>query len=292
MIKKALFFFIGLIFIAILILVVLAYFPQSVSNVNVSGIHLRSQNWSGTITITGDTLFIPWVTLKIKSGTKILFDKNPDIPNTPWTKFADAYITDHNDPTGREGYNQSHFDLTARVVAVGTKDQPIVFTSAQAKPEYADWDQLVLFGGSILDNVEVSYAHNGVYAGTDGASFDGGKVVTITNSSIHHSLWSCIDIWSANAIITNNEIYHCWHQAIGIKANGDDVISNNNIHDSQLSINCEKGATPKTINNHFEAAPINSDCPAGNNNEDVGRVADTIGGTYNGKLIYPSNAQQ
>lgn len=269
-----------------LALVVLAFFPQSVSNVNVSGLHLRSENWSGTITISGDTSFVPWVTLRIAPGTKVLFDKNPDIPNTPWTKFADAYIKEHNDPTGREGYNKSHFDLTAKIIAIGTKEKPVIFTSSQVKPEYADWDQLVLFGGSILDYVEVSYAHNGVYIGTDGALFDGGKVVKITNSSIHDSLWSCIDVWSAKAEITNNEIYHCWHQAIGIKANADDFVSNNNIHDSQLSVNCETGAKPEIINNHFEAAPINPDCPAGKNNVDVSRVADTIGGTYNGKLIY------
>ena len=81
-IKKTLFFLAGFISVAVFIFAALAFFPQSVSNVNVSGLHLRSQNWSGTITITGDTLFVPWVTLRIEPGTKILFDKNPDILNT------------------------------------------------------------------------------------------------------------------------------------------------------------------------------------------------------------------
>ena len=257
-----------------------------------SGLHLQSENWSGTITISGDTFFVPWATLRIAPGTKILFDKKPDISNTSWTKFADAYITEHNDPTGREGYNQSHFDLTAKIIAIGTKQQPIIFTSVQAKPEYADWDQLVLFGGSALDFVEVAFAHNGIYSGTEGALFDRGDFVRITNSKIHDSLWSCIDVWSANVKITNNEIYHCWHQAVGVKSSGNTFISGNNIHDSQLGINCERGAKPDITNNHFEAAPINPDCPTGERNVDVGRTADTIGGTYNGKLIYPSNAQQ
>src|SRR3989344_1803227 len=178
-IKKALFFFLGLIFIIVLILSVLAFFSKSVSNANVSGLHLQSENWSGTITISGDTFFVPWATLRIAPGTKILFDKKPDISNTSWTKFADAYIKDHNDPTGREGYNQSHFDLAAKIVAIGTKDRPIIFTSAQPKGEYADWDQLVLFGGSILDNVELAYSHNGVYIGREGFPFDLGRSVTI-----------------------------------------------------------------------------------------------------------------
>lgn len=240
----------------------------------------------------GDTLFAPWVTLTIDPGTKIIFDKKPDISGTDWTKFADAYIKDHNDPTGHEGYSQSHFDLSAKIIAIGTKDKPIIFTSAQVNSEYGDWDELVLFGGSILDNVELAYSHNGVYIGRDGFPFDMGKSVTVKNSKFHDSLWSCIDVWSTSTVVTNNEVYHCWHQAIGIKGQGDSLIENNNIHDAQLSINCEDGAKPTINNNHFEAAPINNDCPEGAGNQNIERPADTQGGTYDGKLIYPANSPQ
>lgn len=291
MIRKALFLLVTLGLIIVSTIAILAFIPTSVSDTKVSGLHLRPERWSGTITIVGDTAFAPWVNLTIEPGTKILFDKNPDIPNTNWTRFADAYIKDHNDPTGREGYNQSHFDLASRVIAIGTKQQPIIFTSAQPKPEYADWDQLIVFGGSVLDHVELSYAHNGIYIGNDTVLFDGGKGVTVTNSTVHDSLWSCIDIWSTNATITSNVIYHCWHQAIGVKRRGMNRIEENTIHDAQLGINCENQAKPTIINNHFEAAPLGSDCPSDEKNQDIGRIADTPGGTYNGKLIYPSNAQ-
>ena len=293
MIKKILFLLIGVLLLVLLIPATLMFFPDSLVNTSVSGLRLRPEHWSGTITIVGDTFFVPWVTLKIEPGTKILFNKNPDILNTPWTSFADAYIKDHNDPTGREGYNQSHFDLTARINAVGTSSSPIMFMSAQTKPEYADWDQIVLYGGSVFNFVEVAYAHNGVYIGTDGSLFDRGKTTIVTNSKIHDSLWSCIDVWTANAMIKNNEIYHCWHQAIGLKGQSAvNIVEENNIHDAQLGINCEDGAKPTFTNNHFEAAPIDPDCPRGEKNQDIGRVADTHGGTYNGKLIYPSNTQE
>src|SRR3989344_1302736 len=140
----------------------LTLIPSRVSDKTIKGVQLRSAVWSGTIRIAGDTLFLPWMTLTIKPGTKILFDKQSDISGTDWTEFADAYIKDHNDPTGRVGYGKSHFDLVARIRAIGEKEQPIIFTSAQDRPEYADWDQLVLFGGSRLEFTEVSYAHNGV----------------------------------------------------------------------------------------------------------------------------------
>lgn len=283
-------FGLGPIILIVFGLVVMSMFTKVRVNTSVSGWHFRPEHWSGTITVVGDTRFMPWVSLTIAPGAKILFQKNPDIPNTNWTEFADAYITEHNDPTGRAGYNQSHFDLAARIQANGTPSEPIIFTSAQTKPEYADWDQLVLFPGSKLDYVELAYAHNGVYVGTaDFPFFNNKNVTAITNSKLHDSLWSCIDVWSANTIIKNNEIYHCWHQGIGVKGQGTNLITNNQIHDAQLSINCENGAKPDINHNYFAAAPLDSDCPAGPGNQDIGRVADTAGGTYQGKLIYPSN---
>jgi hypothetical protein len=118
-------------------------------------------------------------------------------------------------------------------------------------------------------------------------SENGAKVI-IENSKIHDSLWSCIDIWSANVQIKNSEIYHCWHQAIGVKRGGNVFIEQNSIHDAQLSVNCEEGAKPNIINNHFEAAPLEPHCPNGENNQNTNRAADTKGGTYEGNLIYPS----
>ncbi|MBI3495339.1 right-handed parallel beta-helix repeat-containing protein [Candidatus Berkelbacteria bacterium] len=91
-------------------------------------------------------------------------------------------------------------------------------------------------------------------------------------------------------MVSHNEIYHCWHQGIGTKKAATVTINNNMIHDAQLSINCELGAMPTITNNRFEAAPVSPDCPPGTGNQDIGRSADNPGGTYGGKLIYPSSA--
>ncbi len=264
----------------VIIIAGLILFPARVHNTTRSGLHHRSEIWSGTIHIIGDVHFAPWTTLTIEPGTKILFEKNSDIPNTPWTKWADDFITKHNDPTGHEGYNESHFEIYGKVIALGTKEQPIIFTSAQTKAEYADWDELVLASGSKLDHVELSYSHNGInIEGTN---------VSITNSRVHDNLWSCIDTYSSNVRIENNEVYHCWHQAIGIKKAQGTIIKNNFLHDSQLGVNCEEGAKPTIENNRLEFAPVSPDCGPNTNNTEIDRKPDTAGGTYNGKLIYPS----
>ncbi len=280
--RRTIFFVFAVLLSVLLISFTIFYFlsPTKIADTSRSGLELRSQIWNGTIHITGDIIFLPWATLTIEPGTKILFEKNPDIPGTPWTKYADDFITKHNDPTGHEGYNQSHFDMYAKIIARGTAAAPIIFTSAQPKPEYADWDQLVLHGGSILNHVDVSYAHNGINVGGDN--------VTITNSRSHDSLWSCIDIFSLKNRIENNEVYHCWHQAIGLKAGGPNLIKNNFLHDAQLGVNCENGANPTIENNHLEAAPLSPDCGEGVGNANIDRPHDVAGGTYEGKLIYPS----
>lgn len=258
----------------------LTFIPRRVADSPVRGAQISSAVWGGTIRITGDVIFLPWTTLKIEPGTRVLFEKQPDIEGTEWTEFADVYIKDHNDPTGKEGYQKSHYDITARIKAIGTKEKPIVFTSAQSVPEYADWDQLVLFRGSRLENVEVAYAHNGINV------WQGNAV--IRDSKVHDSLWSCIDIFSTSNIVESNEIYHCWHQAIGVKVAGQNSILANNVRDSQLGVNCENGANPAIERNNFAAAPINPECPRGGNNSAEERSADTLGGTYNGRIIYPA----
>ncbi|MFA5987574.1 MAG: right-handed parallel beta-helix repeat-containing protein, partial [Candidatus Paceibacterota bacterium] len=257
--------------------------PTIKSATSVSGIQLTSQTWSGNVEITGNVIFPPWATLNILPGTKITFLKKPDmsILDTPWTSAADAYIKDHNDPTGRTGYGDTHFSIIGVIKALGTKESPIIFTSAQDSPEYADWKQITLLGGSKLDFVEVSYAHNGVTINGDN--------VAITNSKIHDSLWSCVDIFSSGNIIRDNEIYHCWHQAVGVKVSGSNVIENNYVHDANSGVNCENDSNASILANHFAAAPVHqAGCFLAADNQFDNREQDVPGGTYNGALVYPA----
>lgn len=278
---------VGVLFAAFLLLVFLPSHKRS--NASVKGVLLRPETWSGTITVKGDVFALPWAIIDVQPGTTVKFEKLPDISGTPWTKFADAFIKDRNDPTGREGYNTTHFDITATIKASGTKENPVTFTSAQAKPEYADWDQLVLLTGSELSYVNVAYSHNGINVDKSN--------VTIRNSTIHDNLWSCVDIYASNVTVENNTIYHCWHQAVGVKtkagSNRVNTIQQNTIHDATLSVNCEGTAIPWVTQNRFSAAPIGENCLSLNakmaeQNTVEERPFDTPGGTYGGQLIYPA----
>lgn len=270
--------------VAVLLLIAIGFFvfpEKKIKDATVSGFYFRSQVWSGTIRVTGDVTMAPFKTLTIEPGTRIVFDKLRLPDGTEWTKYADAYIKDHDDPTGREGYGDAHFHIFGKIIARGTEDKRIVFTSSMNQPEYADWDQLILQNGSELDFTEVAYAHNGVNIN--------GKNVRVTNSVIHDSLWSCVDVFAPKATITNNEIFHCWHQAVGVKKVSDVVIQQNTIHDALLAVNCEFQSQPTIQNNTFSGAPMNPDCPSGTNNTETIRNADVAGGMYNRELVYPAN---
>ena len=254
--------------------------PTSMKDQSVAGWQFRSQQWDGIITVKSDTLFMPWTSLMVRPGTKVLFEQEPQEKGMTWTPYADVFIKEHNDPTGTKEYQRAHFGLTGKIIALGTPEAPILITSAREEPDYADWDQITLFKGSRLEYVQVSYAHNGVTVEGDG--------VVVRHSKFRDSLWSCVDIFSAGNTIENNEIYHCWHQAVGVKNHSGNIIRNNFIHDAWLGVNCEYGATPTIIDNRFVAAPLTSDCPLGAGNTEETRPVDTRGGTYSGKLVYPA----
>lgn len=237
-------------------------------------------HWSGTVDVTESRTILPWQALTIAPGTTVRFAKGTIVPGTDWMPQADAFIKDHNDPTGRVGYQQGHVELIGKVVAVGTRDAPIVFTSADPNPGYADWNKLVLLAGSRLENVTVAYSHNGITVQGDD--------VVLRNVTAHDSLWSCIDVFGARARLVDIEAYHCWHQAVGFKAHNGGSVAGAFLHDSTLSVNCEGGADPTLAGLTLRAARLSPFCPPAVGTVQIPGGADTPGGTYDGALVYPA----
>lgn len=239
-----------------------------------------SLEWEGVVELDRSTYVLPWQTLHIAPGTVVRFAKGTDIPGTPWSPNADSYIKDHDDPTGRVGYGLGHHELYGKIVALGTREQPIVFTSAASEPGYADWSQIILATGSRMENVTVEYAHNGINVKGDD--------VVLRNIVVRDSLWSCIDVFGARAQLRGIEASHCWHQAVGFKADNGGSLEDAYLHDSNLAVNCEGGAQPVLRDLTVKAAPIAPSCPAATGTVQLPGSSDTPGGTYGGRLIYPA----
>ena len=95
-------------------------------------------------------------------------------------------------------------------ICKGTEQKPIIFTSAKDNPERGDWKGISFGQNStsdcILDHCQVLYA--GKIGSSNRASVRAGCFVTITNSTIAHSLhWGLIYKEYYNPVLQNNTYF-------------------------------------------------------------------------------------
>jgi parallel beta-helix repeat protein len=160
------------------------------------------------------------------------FDNAP-FPSTEI--LPDGY--NDNDPTRLKEYEDTHITISGKIIALGTKEKPIIFTSASENPKIADWSGLGLAAGSRLDHVIVEYVRT---PGVDGDD------VQITNSVFRHLMWGGISLADNSPRIINNTIYDCGHEGIDVHG-GEPYIENNFIYDCNVGI--------IVISDNLEVAP-------------------------------------
>jgi len=103
--------------------------------------------WQGEVLIDGILTVAAGTTLEIRPGTHIRF----------------ARIDSNGD-----GIGESELYAQGRLIARGTADEPVVFTSAEAHPAPGDWGALNMMmseeGGNLLEHCLVEYAYRGFHA--------------------------------------------------------------------------------------------------------------------------------
>lgn len=270
--KRKIFIFIGTILFIITGFILIKYFStEKISNAKRSGVYIGSQVWSGEIAITGDTEILG--NLTILPGTIVKFEVGDD------QKRGDEIERDgfnDNDPTRLKSYTTTHAGLfvLGKLIAQGTKDRKIIFTSNASKPYLADWEAVVWQGdGSIIDNVIVEYTRNGLNPiGRQPNS-------VIQNSISRHAMWGAISSANSNIKIIDNYLSDAGHEGIDLKSDGNQEVSGNIIDDCHTGIasiagsqliknntitNCGDGVyiDPKSsavsIDNTFVSAPEDS----------------------------------
>lgn len=200
----------------------------NIANAKISGIYPGNQIWTGEITITGDTEILG--NLTVLPGTIVKFEVGDD------QKKGDEVEKDgfnDNDPTRLKSYTTTHSSLfiLKKLIAQGTKEKKIVFTSSAQKPNLADWEAIVFQGnGSILDNVVVEYTRNGLNPiGNQPNSI-------ITNSISRHAMWGAISAANSDIRIINNHLSDTGHEGIDLKFNGNQEVAGNIIDDCHTGI--------------------------------------------------------
>jgi len=228
------------------------------------------QTWSGEVLITGD-VFIRG-DLTILPGTIVRFAVQDDQARGEEIG-PDGY--NDMDPTRLLEYEESHSGLHigGKLIASGTPDEWIIFTSAAEEPAYADWVSIGFQGdGSLIEYSLIEWSRNGITPGRNQPN------TIIRNNVINYTLWGAISSGYSGAQIYNNEIWETGHEGIDVQG-GDPLIENNVIYNSNSGIvilrgsatvrnntminvgggiHVVEGATPTLENNYIEHAPEHS----------------------------------
>jgi hypothetical protein len=112
----------------------------------------QDTTWQGIVIIAGDIYVPPGVTLTIAPGTQVKFkriEKTDNLINLDPPYYPYAEIIVHG-----------------KLVANGTKDNRIVFTSAEVDAKRGDWGTINLLGSddNSIQYAKISFAHNGIHA--------------------------------------------------------------------------------------------------------------------------------
>ncbi|OGI19259.1 MAG: hypothetical protein A3J06_03865 [Candidatus Moranbacteria bacterium RIFCSPLOWO2_02_FULL_48_19] len=253
-------------------IVVYKYFSTTQkSNTSVSGWFIGNQIWNGDIYVTGDVEILG--NLTVLPGATIKFSVGDDRhkgDEVPTDGFNDK------DPTRLKSYTTTHSSLFVlkKFIAKGTKDRPIIFTSAASKPNLADWEAIIFQGdGSIVENIIVEYTRNGINPIGEQPNS------VIQNSISRHAMWGAISAANSNIKIINNNLSDAGHEGIDLKFNGNQEVVGNTINDCHTGIasiagsqliknniitNCGDGvyidaqSSATSINNTFVPAPAES----------------------------------
>ena len=124
--------------------------------------------WEKEVIVKGDVEIVRGATLTIMPGTVVKFVKIE--ANGP----ANLYVEDKT-----QHFPRAELIIRGKILAQGTKDRMIVFTSAGPSPHPGDWGAINLLDteNNILEYCEISYGHTSVHG-------HGGQVA-VTNCYLH-----------------------------------------------------------------------------------------------------------
>lgn len=182
--------------------------------------------WSGTVILRGQNVVRRGVTLTILPGTVVKF----------------AWIDEDGD-----GIGDGELTVEGRLIAKGTGDAPILFTSAKESPKPKDWTfvQISVSKDSLVEHCIFEYAFSGLQ-------------VHYSTATIHRSLFrnnfEGIRFSTTDILIEHNDIIDNYY-GIRCEANGSrTTVRKNRFHgnDNAFFPVRKTGTSVKVYDNNFE----------------------------------------
>ncbi len=91
----------------------------------------RSETWSGEVVVAGRVTVVPGAVLTLAPGTRVLFRRLD---------------------TNRDGLGEGELLVLGGIRSLGEPGRPVVFASAETKPQPGDWDKVSLIASEDPDN--------------------------------------------------------------------------------------------------------------------------------------------
>lgn len=114
----------------------------------------KDTTWQGTVQVNGDIDVPPGVTLTVLPGTTVKFARIDEKSDQNMYGVDSPY------------YPQAEIIVRGRIIARGTPEKTIVFTSGEINARPADWGAINLLGseGNVIEYCKILFAYNGVHA--------------------------------------------------------------------------------------------------------------------------------
>lgn len=205
-----------------------------ISNTTRSGELTTSETWSGTITITGDILVGENCTLTIEPGSIINFTANSDSTNNGFTTPITDEFFPYDPPTKPSEF--SGIELWGgSLIAVGTTDNPITFTSDADDKVAGDWHSIALRKEGSRLNIQYSIVEYGYY-GIQFNESTNDSYVTVQNNTIREivACGICLGVEPEKTVeltLADNDISSCGHEGIDLHENAIATIEGNTFSD-------------------------------------------------------------
>jgi hypothetical protein len=162
--------------------------------------------------------------------------------------ILDELIKEKLGPICTIEYDKSHIDITGRIIAVGTPDEMIVFTSDSTKPSYADWSGILLRPGSRIEYCLVEYGGRMGIGVRSNIPQD--ESVLISNNIVRHIFLGGISSQgTASPRIISNDISDCGSEGIAVDPGAAPYIAYNTVKNSTTGIATAPGSFALIENN-------------------------------------------
>lgn len=189
-----------------------------------------SKVWEGEVSIYGKIVITQNATLTIKPGTKIFFNK----------------VDQDND-----GESETTIIVNGNIIAEGTKELPILFSSNEVNKDWGDWKEIQInhaknfkFLYSIFEfseyGLHIHFSHgiikNCIFRKNGDATRLGNSKIEFTNNLFEHNNGKALNFTNCNLIFKNNTVRNNREGIFVFEKVGNAEIQGNNIYQNFVNI--------------------------------------------------------